>query len=275
MASYCFRFVYRIRSKIECRTTSNPVVTFFTVLQSLLCHHTPTSEEISASEIENTRLCVIYLVQTAYFKLELQQLQRRGKLSSKSTLLPLNPMIQNHLLRVGGRLSHSLLEEDAKHPLILPADCHLTTLLIRDAHHRTLHGGTQLTLSTIRRQYWIEKGGSAVKKIIRACLTCSRHAVRVPTQLMGELPKARVRTSSPFVRSGVNCAGPINLPLTKTRRKGTMKGYIAIFIRMATRAVHIEVVEDYTSERLSLPSIDLPHVKVSVKNCFPIKEQTS
>ena len=39
-------------------------------------------------------------------------------------------MIQNHLLRVGGRLSHSLLEEDAKHPLILPADCPLTTLLI-------------------------------------------------------------------------------------------------------------------------------------------------
>ena len=56
-------------------------------------------------------------------------------------------MIQNHLLRVGGRLSHSLLEEDAKHPLILPTDCHLTTLLIRDAHHRSLHGGVQLRKS--------------------------------------------------------------------------------------------------------------------------------
>ena len=121
MASYCFRFIYRIRSIIECKTTSSPFVTFFTVLQSLLCHHTPTSEEISASEIENTRLCLIYLVQTAYFKLELQQLRRKGKLSSKSTLLQLNPMIQNHLLRLGGRLAHSLLEEDAKHPLILPA----------------------------------------------------------------------------------------------------------------------------------------------------------
>ena len=64
-------------------------------------------------------------------------------------------MIQNHLLRVGGRLSYSLFEEDAKHPLILPADCQLTTLLIRDANHRTLHGGTQLIFSTIRRQYWI------------------------------------------------------------------------------------------------------------------------
>ena len=121
-------------------TSSNSGVTFFTALQSRLCQHTPTSEEISASEIESTRLCLIYLVQTAYFKLELHQLQRKGKLSSKSTLLPLNPMIQNHLLRVGGRHSHSLLEEDAKHPLILPPDCQFTTLIIRDAHHRTLHG---------------------------------------------------------------------------------------------------------------------------------------
>ena len=65
---------------------------------------------------------------------------------------------------------------------------------------------------------------------------------------MGELPKAGVRTSSPFERSDVDYAGPINLRLTKTRGKSTMKGYIAIFICMATRAVHIEVVEDYTSE---------------------------
>ena len=179
---------------------------------------------------------------------ELQQLARTGKLSSKSPLLSLNPMIQNHLLRVGGRLSHSLLEEDVKHPLILPADCHLTTLLIRDAHHRSLHGGVQLTLATLRRQYWIVKGRSAVKKVIRACLTCLRHAARVPTQLMGELPKARVRHSLPFERAGVDYVGPINVRLSKTRGKGRLKGYIAIFVCMATRAVHIEVVEDYTSE---------------------------
>ena len=65
---------------------------------------------------------------------------------------------------------------------------------------------------------------------------------------MGELPQARVRSSSPFERSGVDYTGPINVRLTKTRGKGTIKGYIAIFICMATRAIHIEVVEDYSSE---------------------------
>ena len=158
-------------------------------------------------------------------------------------------MIQNHLLRVG-RLSHSLIEEDAQHPLILPADCHFTPLLIRDAHLHTLHSGVQLTLATLRRQYWIVKGRSAAKKVMRACLTYSRHAAVAPTQLMGELPQARVRPSSPFEPSGIDYTGPINNRLTKTRGKSTMKGYIAIFICMATRALHIEAVEDYSSEAI-------------------------
>ena len=50
--------------------------------------------------------------------------------------------------------------------------------------------------------------------------------------------------SSPFERSGVDYAGPINIRLSKTRGKGTIKSYIAIFICMATKAVHIVVVED-------------------------------
>ena len=63
-----------------------------------------------------------------------------------------------------------------------------------------------------------------------------------------ELSKTSVCPSSTFERSGVDYAGPINIRLTKTRRKDTMKRYIAIFICMATRTVHVEVVEDYSSE---------------------------
>ena len=248
MASYCFRFINRVCSKIERTTSSNLGVSLLSVFQSLLCHHTLMSMEVSSSEIGNTKLCLIHLIQTAYFKSEFQQLYRTGKLSSKSTLLSLNPLIQNHLLRVDGRLSHSRLAEDAKHPLILPAKCHSTTLIISDAHQRTLHGGVQLTLATLRRHYWIVKGRAEVKRVIRACITCTRHAARVPIQLMGELPKALVRQSSPFEHFGVGYAGTIHLRLHKTRGKGTMKGYIAIFICMATRNVHIEVVEDYSSE---------------------------
>ena len=59
-----------------------------------------------------------------------------------------------------------------------PAMCHSTTLIISDAHQRTVHGGVQLTLATLRRQYWIVKGRAEVKRVIRACITCTRHAAQ-------------------------------------------------------------------------------------------------
>ena len=60
MASYCFRFIHKICLKVACKATSSSVVSLLSV--SL----------ISANEIENTRLCLIYLVQSEYFKLKLQ-----------------------------------------------------------------------------------------------------------------------------------------------------------------------------------------------------------
>ena len=101
MASYYFRFINKICSKLARKTSSNLGVSLLSVCQSLLCHDSPSSKEISASEIANSKLCLIYLIQTAYFKSELQQLARTGKLSSKSPLSSLNPLIQSHLLRVG------------------------------------------------------------------------------------------------------------------------------------------------------------------------------
>ena len=51
--------------------------------------------------------------------------------------------------------------------------------------------------------------------------------------------------TSRFECSGVDYAGPIDVRLTKTRGRVTMKGYIAVFVCMATRAVHVALVEDY------------------------------
>ena len=84
--------------------------------------------------------------------------------------------------------------------------------------------------------------------MLRSCVQCARYAARIPTQLMSDLPPARVRLSPPFQRTGIDYAGPISVRLTKTRGKGTLKGYICVFICTVTRAVHLKLVEDYSSE---------------------------
>ncbi|XP_029169587.1 uncharacterized protein LOC114939444 [Nylanderia fulva] len=65
-------------------------------------------------------------------------------------------------LRVGGRLKHAALQYDATHPTILPSRSNFTCLIIDDYHKRTLHGGTLLTLCSLRQEYWVPRASRAV-----------------------------------------------------------------------------------------------------------------
>lgn len=65
---------------------------------------------------------------------------------------------------------------------------------------------------------------------------------------MGDLPAHRVRTSRPFSKTGVDFCGPIFI--REGRRRGTkhVKAYVAVFVCMTIKAVHLEVVSDLTTD---------------------------
>lgn len=52
----------------------------------------------------------------------------------------------------------------------------------------------------------------------------------------------------PFLRSGVDYAGPINVRTTKGRGHRSYKGYICLFVCMVTRALHLEAVSDMSTQ---------------------------
>lgn len=64
---------------------------------------------------------------------------------------------------------------------------------------------------------------------------------------MGELPTARVTPSRPFSQTGVDYFGP--LYIRPGPRKPIVKVYAAIFVCLCTKAVHIELVTDLTTDR--------------------------
>lgn len=111
------------------------------------------------------------------------------------------------LLRIGGRLQSSQLPSSAKHPLILPKESTLTQLINADAHHRTMHGGTQLTLFFVRNNYWIIEGRAPVRSHILKCVRCARYRQKRAQQIMGQLPVEKLTPSRPFLNSGVDYAG--------------------------------------------------------------------
>ncbi|CAK9820250.1 hypothetical protein ANTPLA_LOCUS10514 [Anthophora plagiata] len=63
---------------------------------------------------------------------------------------------------------------------------------------------------------------------------------------MGDLPAPRVTPSRPFSTCGFDYAGPF-ITKDKTRSKTTMKGYICIFVCFSTKAVHLELAIDLST----------------------------
>ena len=169
------------------------------------------------------------------------------ELAAISSLKTLHPFIdQEGLLRVGGRLQQSTLPYQAMHQMILPPN-HFTKLVVSAEHTRLHHAGPQPLTASLREQFWIPRIRNLVRTTIHHCLTCYKFKAQATSQFMGELPAPRVQPSRPFPTTGVDYAGPIQLRLGTTRSKTITKGYIAIFVCFATKAVHIEVVTCLTS----------------------------
>ncbi|KMQ89843.1 hypothetical protein RF55_10471 [Lasius niger] len=152
------------------------------------------------------------------------------------------------MLRVGGRIKYAPLTDDQRHPIILPPESHLTYLFIDAEHRRTLHGGAQTILAAVRQRFWIPRGRQLVRRLIHRCLPCVRWRAVTPQPLMGSLPKARVTPSRPFLHTGVDFAGPIWLRTTKGRGHKAYKAFLAVFVCFSSRAVHFEIVSDYSAD---------------------------
>jgi hypothetical protein len=204
---------------------------------------------LASAELSGATLAIVKLVQHAEFGEELHCLKTKGSLRTSSRLLPLCPFLDSEgVLRVGGRLRNSSLSEDSKHPAIIPKKHHLTTLIIKHFHIKHLHASPQLLLSVIRQKFWIPCGRDVVRRFVKSCTTCFRLSASTMSQLMGDLPASRVTPSKAFSTSGVDFAGPFLARERGGRGKKSFKIYIAIFVCFATRAVHLEVVTDLTTQ---------------------------
>ncbi|XP_043463826.1 uncharacterized protein LOC122499504, partial [Leptopilina heterotoma] len=204
---------------------------------------------LTTSELSAARTVVIRMAQASAFEVEIGLLSAGKRLPKGNRLSSLNPFLckEDGLLRVGGRLAHSALSFDQKHPPILPQDSALSLLFVRHAHLQCLHGGPTLTSSILMSQMWILGRNRLVKSTIRACVTCQRVKPHSVQQLMGELPAARVTRNRAFSNSGLDYAGPFQVRMSKGRGNRAYKGYIVLFVCFATRAIHLELVSDLSS----------------------------
>lgn len=206
---------------------------------------------LNPDEYMRAENCLIKHFQVRYFRPGISALKRGNSVGQSSKLKFLNPFLDAQgLIRVGGRLSHSNESFNHKHPIVLPAGNKLVKNIFSYYHKRDLHVGPQALLNTVRLKYWPLNGRNTARRVVHECIDCFKRKPVVVKQIMGDLPSERVTPSSAFLNVGLDFCGPFEIKY-KGQRKGTFqKIYVAIFVCMATKAVHLELVSDLTSESL-------------------------
>lgn len=200
---------------------------------------------LTVDELQNAEMAIIMFCQKQRFAGEIESLKKGRSVGKSSPLFRLCPVLMDGVLRVGGRLSRADMSEDAKHPLILAKDFHISDLLLRHIHQEVGHGGRNYMLSVLRQRYWITGATTAIRRIISKCVVCCRLQAAPGCQQMADLPVDRVSPDAPpFTRVGVDYFGPFEV---KSRRS-IMKRYGVIFTCLAIRAVHIEVASSLDTD---------------------------
>uniref|UniRef100_A0A182NT30 Integrase catalytic domain-containing protein n=1 Tax=Anopheles dirus TaxID=7168 RepID=A0A182NT30_9DIPT len=207
-----------------------------------------TGTGLTTQDLKEAEIVLCRLAQQDHFSQETKALKQNKPLPASSKLKWLHPQLgADGVIRVGGRLSKSLLPEDTKHPLVVPNGHPLAFLLMDHFHKVCLHAGPQRMLSTSRQRYWIIGGRNIARRIYYQCLTCFRARPSSSETLMADLPSTRVTPGRPFSITGIDYCGPVFVKGAHRRAVAT-KAYVAIFVCFITRAVHIELVSNLTTE---------------------------
>lgn len=206
-------------------------------------------DKLCPEELTSALHAIIGLDQEKHFHAEIKQLKEHSNLSNiKTSLSNLSPFLDsNSLLRIGGRLQNANLSFAQRHPIILPKASHITKLIIRKEHLRLKHAGLKLILCSLNEQYWIINANREIKSVIHKCIICFKLKAKATTQLMGSLPLDRVNVTRPFQIIGTDYGGPFNVKQSRIRKPVLTKAYIVIFVCFVTKAIHIELVSDMTT----------------------------
>ena len=248
-------FLYRLANRVSSWTKLLRIMQVFRRLcngldrarQRLGCSLAPRNAMVSRAEALSSTLKI---VQREEFSDTLNLLSAGKQLPASHFLSSLAPFIDSSgVLRVGGRLKHSSVPFDGKHPILLPSKHPVTHRVLTYCHRMINHQGRHITSGELRRRgYHILHSKAAVKQLISNCVTCRRLRGKLEVQRMADLPPDRLAESPLFTNVGTDIFGHFNIAHGKSTRAnpGTRKVYVAIFVCLVSRAVHLEL----------LPSLD-------------------
>ncbi|UYV64996.1 hypothetical protein LAZ67_3002688 [Cordylochernes scorpioides] len=188
---------------------------------------------LKREDIQDKTLSTHEVVQAEKVLIRLVQRDSLGK----GQISHLKTKVQSDgLMYIETKLLYDQSPEEFRKPVLLPCDHPITEQLIRETHLNNCHAGVHFLLSKLREKFWILKARKTIKRVVRGCIICRRHAEKANTIPCAPLPKDRLFRGRPFEVTGVDLMGPLYL-------KNGQKIWITLFTCAVYRAVHLELVE--------------------------------
>lgn len=187
---------------------------------------------LTVEDMENAERAILVFEQHQHFKQDIALLERGKPCMKDSSILKMDPMLDQGILRVGGRINKSAMPVSIKNPIFLPKKSHISEIILKHIHIQIGHSGRNHMLSKLGQKYWMPSANSLARKIIRNCD-------------LADLPQDRVIPDlPPFTSVGMDYFGPSEIKRGRTN----VKRWGVIFTCLTSRAVHLEVASSlYTN----------------------------
>lgn len=197
---------------------------------------------LEASEINYAEKVLFKKIQYESFPNEYDMLMKGNACEKGSRLNSLSPIMNKEegLIRMKGRIdAASYVSNEFKRPIILDRKHKLVELMIMAFHVRFFHANTETVVAEIRKRFWVIEIRVAVRNVIKNCQHCKNEKAKPQVPEMSPLPDYRLMAfEKPFSYVGVDYFGPITVTVGRRHEKR----WVAIFVCLVVRAVHIEIV---------------------------------
>ena len=170
-----------------------------------------------------------------------QEDMRENMEETSRNLVKYTPFIDNNgIIRGKGRLKHTELDDNMKHPIMLHADHPLGRLFLRHHHRRLLHQGYRVVLANLANEgFIIINGKQGLKSIATRCIFCRIRRRKVLQQRMGDMPSFRIQPRKPpFTTVSMDFFSPLKV---KVSRNASTSGSVLIVTCTTTRCIHLEL----------------------------------
>ena len=215
----------------RCHTKSDPTGTDLS-----------STRKLSVEMLQHAQLRILQGLQGVYLNNELELyngITDQRKPTNSSNLVKLDPFVEDHLLKVGGRLKNSKFPDAITNPVIIPKCSKISIRIVEHFHKEVKHGGRTTTLNEIRQNgFWLIGANTIVRSVITNCVTCKAMRGKLCQQQMGNLPPERFSMEGPFTYTGLDTFGPYYV---KECRK-QLKRHVILFTCLSSRAIHLESI---------------------------------